>query len=296
MEFYSKQLISMPPQSDYYDLLGISKSATPEEIKKAYRAKALEWHPDRNKAPEAESKFKEINQAYEILSDPQKKSSYDQFGHAAFSPGGGFGNPFTSGGQTGRSGPFTYTYTSDFGSFGGADFTDPFEIFEQFFGSGSPFGRAQNRPHYSIRVPFLDAIKGTEKKVVIQGQERTIKIPPGANDGTRIRFNEFDVSIDVETHPLYKREGDDIYLDHHINLSDAILGGTTEIPAISGPIKIKVRPGTQSHSMVRLADQGSPRLSRAGKGDLYVRIIVDIPEKLSKQQKKAIEDFQKAKA
>lgn len=284
----------MPPQSDYYDLLGVNKSASAEEIKKAYRAKALEWHPDRNKSPEAESKFKEINQAYEVLSDAKKKSAYDQFGHAAFSPGGGFGNPFTGGSQADRSGPFTYTYTTDFGSMGGADFTDPFEIFEQFFGSGSPFGRASARQHYSIRIPFIEAIKGTEKKVVIQGQERVIKVPAGADDGTRIRFNDFDVSIDVEAHPVYKRDGYDLYLDQHIDLSVAILGGTTEISAIDENIKIKIRPGTQSHSMVRLQGQGVPRLRQAGKGDLYVRIIVDIPDKLNKQQKKAIEDFVKS--
>src|SRR3989344_8709893 len=136
----------MAAKSDYYDILGVTKSASADEIKKAYRKQALEWHPDRHKDDKeaAEKRFKEINEAYQILSDPQKKQAYDQFGHQAFSPGGaasGFGGqgPFARGRGFG---PFTYTYTtSGNGSspFEGYDFGDPFDIFESFFGGGSPF-------------------------------------------------------------------------------------------------------------------------------------------------------------
>lgn len=289
------------PQSDFYDLLGVSRTASAEEIKKAYRQKAMDWHPDRNKAPDAAEKFKEISRAYEVLSDPQKRQQYDQFGHSAFSggfPGGGFpggASPFGQG-QTYRSGPFTYTYTTSGANPFGGDFTDPFEIFEQFFGSASPFGGgyAAPRPHYSLKVEFMDAMKGTEKQVVIQGQNKSIKIPPGSDDGTRIRFKEFDITLDVVPHPLFKRDGADIYVDHHITLADAVLGTNTEVPTIEKPVKIKIRPGTQSHTMVRLSGQGAPRIQQQGRGDQYVRLIIDIPQKLSKKQKQLIEQFDKA--
>src|SRR3989344_923729 len=124
-------------EKDCYQVLGVSRTASADEIKKAYRKLALEYHPDRNKGKDAAEKFKEISRAYEVLSDPQKKQTYDQFGHAAFEQGGGQG-PF-EGTQSGRYGPFTYTYTSSGGG-GGFDFggfSDPFEIFEQFFGGAS---------------------------------------------------------------------------------------------------------------------------------------------------------------
>ena len=136
----------MPTKRDYYDILGVSKNVSGQEIKQAYRKLALQWHPDRNKSAEATEKFKEINQAYEILSNKEKKATYDQFGHTAFAPGGGFGGfgdqgPFAA--QSYKQGPFTYTYTTSGGDFGG--FSDPFEIFEQFFGGGFSFS-AKNRP------------------------------------------------------------------------------------------------------------------------------------------------------
>src|SRR3990172_8357730 len=157
----------MAAKSDYYDILGVSKSATKEEIKKAYRKQALEWHPDRHKDEKeaAERRFKEINEAYQVLYDSQKRSAYDQFGHAAFSPGGGAQaggfagqNPF--GGSQSQWGPFTYTYTTSGGGeslFAGFDFGDPFDIFEQFFG-GTPFRRSGSVPRYGITIEFMDAV------------------------------------------------------------------------------------------------------------------------------------------
>src|SRR3990167_3221987 len=147
---------------DYYQILGVTKGASESEIKKAYRKLALEHHPDRNKGDKAsEEKFKEVTKAYEVLSDPQKKQAYDQFGHAAFEGGAGQGNPFAGGfggQQGGQYGPFTYTYTTG-GNAGGFDFggfSDPFEIFEQFFGGASPFGRAARRPVYSLEIDFIE--------------------------------------------------------------------------------------------------------------------------------------------
>jgi len=160
----------MPTKRDYYDILGVSKNASKEEIKKAYRKLALEWHPDRNKSSNANDKFKEINEAYEVLADPKKKATYDQFGHAAFGPGaapGGFGAYGFPGGftRTYKKGPFTYTYTT-YGTGSGVEFdfggfSDPFEIFEQFFGGGYPFRRA-------VRIPLeLMTVRGSDLVIFI---------------------------------------------------------------------------------------------------------------------------------
>lgn len=292
----------MSNQRDYYDVLGVSKGASADEIKKAYRKLALQWHPDKNKTPEAEKKFKEINQAYEVLSDSKKKQQYDQFGHAAFSGAGGFPGGFGGAGgtKTYRSGPFTYTYSSSGGGspFGDEyDFSDPFEIFEQFFGGGSPFGgrRGPAKPHYSFSISFDDAMKGVEKEVVIQGKTRKIKVPAGASDGTRIRYQDFDVTIDVKPSEKFQRDGNDILYEHHIPFTLAILGGNTQVPTVEDKeVKIKIRPGTQPNTMLRLAGQGAPKLRSGGRGDMYVKIVVDLPKEINKQQKKLLEEFEKA--
>ncbi len=294
----------MPTKRDYYEILGIDKKASQADIKSAYRKMALKYHPDRNKEPDAETKFKEINEAYQILSDEKKRQTYDQFGHAAFDPASasGFGgaNPFSGGFQQG---PFTWSYStsaggnpfsaqggpaSGWGGFESGDFGDPFEIFESIFGAG--FG-GRRRPRYSLRVDFMEAVKGTEKEVEIEGKKRKIKVPAGANDGTRIRFDEFDVTIDVKPDSVFKREGYDLFIDEHIPFTLAALGGTTEVKTIDGKLKLKIRPGTQSHTLVRLRGEGVQHLQGRGRGDLYVRVIVDVPEKLSQDQKKILKEL-----
>lgn len=277
----------MATNRDYYEILGVPKSADPAELKKAYRTKALEFHPDRNKATDAEQKFKEVNEAYEVLSDPKKRQLYDQFGHAAFDPrSGGFGA------QGGNTGPFTYSYSSGSNPFGAGDFGDPFEIFEQFFGGGSPFGmRYQPRTRYSLKVGFMDAVKGTQKTIIHQGKEFTIKIPAGAGDGTRIRFDEFDVSLDVLPHEHFKREDYDIFVDVSIPFTLAALGGNVEVPSLEGSFKLKIKAGTQPGSMVRLRGKGISHLRGSGKGDFYIRLLVTIPKSLSKTQKQLLQQL-----
>lgn len=282
----------MATKRDYYEILGVTKSATDADIKSAYRKKALQWHPDKNpdNKAEAEKKFKEINEAYQVLSDKQKRASYDQFGHSAFDPAGGMGgNPFGGGF---RQGPFTYTYTTGGSPNMNYDFEDPFEIFEQFFGGG--FGRArQQRPRYSLQIDFMEAVKGTTKDVEIEGKRKKIKVPAGANDGTRIRFDDFDVTINVRTHDRFKRDGYDLFVDQKIPYSEALLGGSTEVKTIDNSLKLKIRPGTASHTMVRLRGEGVPHLQGSGKGDLYVRLIVSVPEKLTSDQKRAAQELQR---
>lgn len=290
----------MATKSDYYDILGVSKSASAGEIKKAYRKQALDWHPDRHKDEKeaAEKRFKEINEAYQVLSDSQKKSAYDQFGHDAFAPGGGFRGagqgPF---GQAGQYGPFTYTYTTtggDGGSpFAGFDFGDPFEIFESFFG-GSPFGRTKEYsiPRYSISIDFMEAIEGISKEVSIGGSRRKIKIPAGIYEGARINFGDFTLSVNIKPHEIFEREEDDIYVKVNIPYSLAVFGGQIEVPTVDGDVKIRVRPGTQPGTMVRLRGRGVPRLHGRGCGDEYVRLNILIPEKLTREQKRMIEGME----
>ena len=282
----------MSTKRDYYEILGLTKTATAAEIKAAYRKLALKWHPDKNpdNKKDAEEKFKEINEAYQVLSDEKKKQTYDQFGHAAFDAASGMGgNPFSGGF---RQGPFTWSYsTSGQNPMGDFDFSDPFEIFEQFFGGG--FGRAaQRRPRYSLHIDFFEAIRGVTKEVTIEGKKHTIKVPAGANDGTRLRFDDFDITIDVGTHAHFNREGNDLFIDHPIAYSLAALGGSTEVKTVDGSLKLKVRPGTASHTMVRLRGEGVPHLQRGGKGDLYVRLIVSVPEKATKEQQRILKDLQ----
>lgn len=288
----------MAAKSDYYDILGVSKGASQDEIKKAYRKQALEWHPDKHKDNKevAEKRFKEINAAYQILSDPEKKQAYDQYGHAAFSPGGMPGGPGRAGspfGQAGRQGPFTYTYsTSGAGPYSGFDFGDPFEIFSQFFGGGASFGGAR-KPRYSVTIDFMEAVKGVEKEIEMEGKKRKIKIPAGIDEGLRINFNDFLLSVNVRPHKIFERDGENIFVKLAIPYSLAILGGTIEAPTIDGDVKIRIKAGTQAGTTIRLRGKGAPRLRGRGKGDEYVRVMVSVPEKLTREQKNIVEKMKK---
>lgn len=285
--------------TDYYDILGVTKTASADEIKKAYRKQALEWHPDRHKDDKeaAEKRFKEINEAYQVLSDPQKRSSYDQFGSAGGAFGGAYGDPRQGFGGFKQSGPFTYTWSSGSGGnpFGNADFGDPFDIFESFFGGGNPFtgqGRRQVKPRYSMEIDFMDAVKGASKEIQIErGKKRKIKIPAGIYEGAVIDFDDFRLSVNIKPHKTFERQDDDIYVSVAVPFSMAVMGGEIEIPTIDGDIKIKIRPGTQSGTMMRLRERGVPHLHGRGKGDEYVRINVLIPEKLTRNQKSLIEEM-----
>lgn len=286
----------MAAKRDYYDVLGVAKGASEAEVKSAYRKKAVEWHPDKHKdnKEEAERRFKEINEAYQVLSDSQKKQAYDQFGHAAFdrSAGAAQGNPFGQGGFGGRQGPFTYTYSTQGGGVP-FDFGDPFDIFEQFFGGrGRGFG-GQRLPRYSIDIEFMEAVRGVEKDVSVGGKRRKIKIPPGVDDGNRIQFDDFILSINVKPSREFERDGVDIYSVEKISFSLAALGGEIGVKTVDDNVKIKVRAGTQSGVMIRLKGKGMPHLRGRGRGDHYVRIQVEVPTKLSWGQKRLLKELQK---
>jgi len=287
----------MAEQKDYYQILGITKSATLADIKKSYRKLALQYHPDRNKSKDAGEKFKEINKAYEVLADPQKKQAYDQFGASAFEQGSPFSggqNPFGSA-AGGQYGPFTYTYSGNGDGFNGFEdmggFTDPFEIFEQFFGGAFPFGRRQRRPTYSITINFMEAVHGTAKKISIEGKEETIKIPAGVDEGSRIRFGNYEVIISVSPDPKFRREGNDIIGEKEISFSQAATGAEVNVETIDGNVKIRIPAGTQPESVIRLRGKGVQDVRGIGKGNHYVRIKIFVPRGLSARQKELLKEF-----
>lgn len=293
----------MASKKDYYEILGVPKNSSEAELKAAYRKQALEWHPDRNKSKEAEGRFKEINEAYEILGNKEKRTAYDQFGHAAFEPGGGFGGaqgPFGGRQQTYQQGPFQYSYTTygdgagpDLGfDFGG--FSDPFDIFAQFFGGASPFGagRASRKPRYGISLTFMEAVRGVEKEVELEGKRRKIKIPAGVDDESVVNFGDFYLTVDVKPDKIFRREGLDVYIEKELTFSQAVLGAIVEVPTIDGNLGLRIRPGTQPGTMVRLRGRGikDPRGGR--RGDEYIRLQVIVPEKLSRRQREILEEFE----
>lgn len=276
---------------DYYEVLGVGKSSTAAEIKSAYRKLALKWHPDKNNAPDSTNKFKEINKAYETLSDPSKRQTYDQVGHGSYTRSGGAGPSASS-----QGGPFRY-YSNMGGQgvefdFGGGD---PFDIFEQFFGSRSPFGGRQStrqqRAVYEMQLSFDEAVKGTTKETVIEGKQKTIKVPAGVDTGSRIRFSEFDVVIRVSPQSFFRREGQDIYIEKVITFSQAVIGDVVHVKTIDKDVKLKIRPGTQSGTVIRLNGQGVPVPNSNQRGDQYVVIKVNIPEKISNKARQLIEEL-----
>lgn len=359
---------------DYYEILEVEKTVTAEEIKKAYRKKAIQYHPDKNPDDKnAEEKFKEAAEAYEVLSNPDKRAKYDRFGHDGLSGMGGFsgGGGFSTSDVFSQFGDILNDILG--GSFGGSGFS--------FFG-----GDASNRSRHvskgsNLRVSLKltleeiagEAIKkikvkkfvkckdcngtgekngnshqecsvchgsGTRTQVVnsIFGRMQTqaecsacagtgkiikekcqsclgegiktdeelieIKIPAGIEDGMQLSMSgkgnaarrggingDLIINIKVEEHPIFIRQNNDIIINHFINISDAILGTQTEIPTLSGSVRIKIDPGTQSGKVLRLKNKGLPNLQYYGKGDLLVVINVFIPEKISKEEKTIFENL-----
>jgi len=260
-------------KGDPYQVLGVGRDASPDQIKRAYRRLALKYHPDRNKSPKAKEKFKQINAAYEILSDPEKRRRYDAFGHAGVEGAAGFGG-------------FGFEF----------DFSNPFDIFEQFFGFRSPFGAGHRVPVVQVTLDLKEVLSGKQQEVVVNGRKRLVRIPPGVEDGLRFRMDDFMLEVRVRPHPNYQREGVDLIHQLFVPLSTLVLGGQVEVKTLEGKkVKIKVPPLTQPGNMVRLRGYGLPYLNRpANRGDLYVRFNLQLPSKLTGQQKKLLEALKKA--
>lgn len=291
----------------FYDILGVGKSAKQADIKSAYRKLALKWHPDKNKDAGAEKKFKEINYAYEVLSNDEKRQIYDQIGHEAYvrtGGKGGFGGAGGAGGWPGgaggwpggaggaQQGPFTWSYSSG-GAGAGFEGVDPFDIFEQFFGGGfGQAGRQAQKPTYQISIDFFEAVDGVEKKVSMDGKDQTVKIPAGVDDGTTIRYGDFNLIVRVHNSSQFQREGQNVIVRVDVPFTQSILGSQIDVPTLDRKsVKIKVKPGTQHGSMLRLQGKGIKVPNHNQHGDLYVAFNVTYPAKLSRKQKELLEEF-----
>jgi len=292
---------------DYYEVLGVSKSASDEEIKKAYRKLAGKYHPDRNPGDkEAEAKFKEISAAYEVLSDHEKRQKYDTFGHA----GEQFTGGFPGGGFPGAGFP---------GGFSGSQQVDPElaeELLKNLFGGAGPGGfqdlfssgfgprrgsRASRRSRTTppaeveseVSIPFETAAQGGKVTIAVDGREIDVKIPAGIEDGKRLRVpasatGSADVYLRVRVgrHPYFTREGNDLLLEVPISVTEAILGTKVEVPTIEGQrLNVKIPPGTSSGSRVRLRGKGI-----AG-GDQYLVIKIVATPPSDDRSRELIEEF-----
>ena len=320
-------------KKDYYEILGVKKNATAEEIKKAFRKLAMKHHPDRNAGnKQSEERFKEINEAYAVLSDKEKRAKYDQFGPSGFSQRysqedifRGFdindllrdlGFSFGRAGGGGRRGRTQYEGFEDlFGSGRGRPGGSQTGDFRDIFSGGAyqdqgPSGRKGQDVHSELNLSFEEAARGTEKKVRFSNgnrvEEITVKVPAGIESGKKLRLGgkgpggmgggqagDLYLKVKVAEHPVFKREGSDIVVDKEIKFSDAILGTSIEVPTLEGDKHIKILPGTQSNSRIRLKGFGLPRLQEGGKGDEFVRIIIKYPKNLTERQKKLVEELKK---
>jgi curved DNA-binding protein len=321
----------MAAEKDYYSILGVAKNATPEVIKKHYRKLAMEYHPDRNKEDEqAEEKFKAINEAYAVLSNPKKRKQYDTFGSARFHQrfsqedifqgfdigdilkdfgfttddvfGSMFGRGRRGGGTTGR------RQRSPFGGGQGFDFQDIFnQTGRQGFGTQQP-AKGPDRTT-DLTVTLEEAASGAKKSVTLSSagkrQALTVTIPAGIRDGNKLRLagkgdpghpgtppGDLYLVVRVQPHPVFRREDDHLHLEKEIRLSEALLGTTIEVPTLlEKPRKVKVPAGTQPGAKIRLPGMGMPGRGNSNPGDAYVSLRIVLPKKLNKRQKKLVEEL-----
>ena len=293
-------------ESDYYKILGVSKNASASEIKKAYRKLALKYHPDQTKGDkQSEARFKEISEAYAVLSDKEKRQQYDTFGSAGFQQrysqedifkGFDFGDIFKEFGFGGKGGRGGFTFN--------------------FGGGGSPFGGRGRQPAgrgadlvYEIGLTLQEVATGVKKTISYshagKNEKITVKIPPGMTAGKKLRLagkgeaspygaspGDLYIKASLLEDPVFAVDGHDLHLNREIKLTDAILGTTIPAPTIEGKaLSLKIPPGTRHKTKMRLPGHGLPRMNGGKKGDLYVTILVTIPKKLTPSQKKLIDQL-----
>ncbi|MEL7591328.1 MAG: J domain-containing protein [Anaerolineaceae bacterium] len=305
---------------DYYKILGVERKASQDDIKKAFRKLAMKYHPDQNKDnKQAEEKFKEINEAYEVLSDPKKRERYDQLGSS-----------YTQWQQRGGSpGNFNWNeWVSNQGAPGNqGDFEDIFGGFSDFFSAifgGMPMsGRTQYRQatrpgarqvqrqpanfEQKVQITLEEAYSGTQRILQIEDRRIEVKIPAGAKNGTKVRVagagpasgygqkSDIYLVIEVLPHTKYTLDGSDLTTEVKVDLFTAVLGGTVTVNTLSGNVSLTIPPGTQPGQKFRLAGRGMPELkSPKTLGNLYVQVKVEIPKKLTDEQKRLFEDLRKS--
>jgi len=285
---------------DYYQTLGVARTATEVEIKKAFRRLAKQMHPDTHPDDKtAESRFKDINEAYEVLSDKEKRALYDRYGTV---------NPQAPGFNPNAGGSTTYTAT-------GAEYDNLSDIFGSIFGAqragrraGSP-GMGFNRPdgqdiEQNVVIGLPEAYTGASRLVTKGERTMRVAIPAGAKTGTRVRVagegepgaggrpGDLYLLIQVEDDPHFERTGDDLTTEVRVDMFTALLGGEVEVPTMGRALRLKVAPGTQSGRRLRLTGKGMPILSKPDAfGDLYARILITVPESLNDEQRALVEQL-----
>jgi curved DNA-binding protein len=311
---------------DYYSTLGVSKTASQDEIKKAYRKLAMKYHPDKTKGDKtSEQKFKEINEANEVLSDPEKRKKYDQLGknwkqyqQQGGSQGGFDWSQYANMGGNGGGGGGTYTFEGDLGDlFGGSGYSDFFDtIFGQsgFSGSRKRSGRrtAQIRGQdleAQMEITLEEAYKGATRIFEVNGQQIKLKIKPGIPDGHTLRLTgkgspgadgglagDLLITIKILKDSVFERKGDDLYADLNVDLFTAVLGGKTQFKTMKGSVKIDIPKGTQNGKTMRLQKMGMPVYGKENSfGDLYLKVTIQIPDKLTSKETKLFEELRKLK-
>ena len=304
---------------DYYEILGIKKDSSTQDIKKAYRKLAMKYHPDRNKGDkEAEDKFKKISEAYAVLSDPEKRKQYDTFGASGFQQrysqedifrGFDLGDILKEFGLGGMGGGFR----------GAGGQGSPFETF--FFQSGGPgTGRTSFRTSaqqpvkgsdvtYELSVSLNDILSGSEKTISLRRENKTenvsVKIPKGIKSGQKLRLagkgspspyggpsGDLYLVINEQPHPVFSRDDNNLIVEKHISFSKACLGSEISVTSLEGKeLKVKVPAGIQPHAKLRLKGHGLPTGKTGGRGDIYVKVTVDVPKTLTDEQKKLIKEL-----
>ncbi len=297
---------------DYYKTLGVSRNASADEIRSAYRKLAMQYHPDRNPGNKAaEERFKEINEAYQVLSDPQKKARYDQLGesYSRWQRTGAPGGFDWSQWYTGTSPGGAQTMDDLFGSMGGADVFSEFfrSIFGGAGGMGGMPGQAAGRraPVYEqpVEISLDEAYHGTTRQLQTDSKRLSVRIPPGVKTGSKVRVpggapDGGDIYLKVQVAPdaRFERDGSDLTTTVTVDVFTALLGGEVEVPTMTGPVTLKIPAGTQPGQRIRLAGRGMPSVKDPQhKGDLFVQIKVRIPKDLSARQRDLLEQAAKAK-
>jgi curved DNA-binding protein len=312
---------------DYYKILGVDKNATEKEIKSAFRKLARQYHPDVNpNDPQAEARFKEINEAHEVLSDTEKRAKYDQLGadwqrwqrasgqpgdfdwsRWTTAPGGGrvhvrYGTPEDLEDLFGDSGPFSDFFTSIFGGLGGTRRAGGRGGFEGF---DRP-RRGQDLEH-EVEINLAEAYHGTTRLLTKDGRRIEVKIPAGAKTGTRVRMRgeggsgvaggqagDLSLKVKVARDPHFERKGDSLYVTVPVDLYTAVLGGEVRVPTLSGDVNLKIPAGSQNGQTFRLRGKGMPKLRQPTEhGDLYARLEVRLPTKLTPEQRELFEQLRR---
>jgi DnaJ-class molecular chaperone len=295
---------------DYYKVLGVAKSGTQDDVKKAFKTLAKKYHPDKNPGDKAaEDKFKEISEAYEVLGDEAKRKQYDQFGAYDFGPGG---NPYAHGYRPninyenldfddilgeifGIGGPKRGKRSQrgvnfDFGGFGGGQ---PF---------GAQAGRDGSDIQWTLPLDFLEAANGCEKQILLSdGKKVKVKIPAGVETGSKIRLSgkgnpgvgggqpgDLIIETHVHLHPSFRREGDDIHLDLEISVAEALMGAKLPVPTIAGAVEVRIPPSSQSGQKLRLKDRGIMNLKTKTPGHEYVHLLIKVPVEMTDEDRQHI--------